>query len=1006
MNPSVALLATVLQQAVSAQTPPHTPGADTTNYWQQRVRYAIAATLDERNSRIRAQGTMWYVNNSPDTLREMYFHQYLNAFRPGSKWSAVDEREGRDRFQHLEEPDFGYERFTSQPRIDGVSVLPTYPGAPDSTVVRLRLPKPLQPRDSVLVAFDWEARPSTLPRRQARAGRHWDLPHWYPKIAVYDRNGWQYNALQPAGEFYGEFGTYDVTLIVSADQIIAATGVPVSGDPGWQHALRSGVVRTASNAYGELASAPNVAVPSGHKAVRFHARDVHHFAWSVSPDYRYEGGIYARRLPAPETRLPAWDTVSVHVLYRPGDDTTWGGQRALRRTVAALQWLEALFGPYPHPQLTAHHRLDGGGGETPMLMMNGSPSQGLILHEGGHMYAYGALANNEWRAAWMDEGLTSYQTAWAQLLTPLERQRAGIVDQPIRRYGYWSNARKMVLPRFEIVTLNQTNLDLRSRAQPLETIAHEFRDFETYTDMVYDRAEVTFSQLRDALGDSLFVEFLHDYYDRWALKHVDEAAMRGAAERVSGRDLGWFFDQHLRRTGIMDYQLRRARAQRDSGGWVTDALVVRRGEYRHPMPVGVRTRSGWTFGRMATLPYDRETVRIATAEEPLEVRLDPHHTTWDWDRRNDSRRAHVLFGVDWPLLIQSDRENALSLWRPMFTHSRPGGAYFGVRQRHSYLGWVDETETGFFYATGEGLTAKSRAQFWIDWRDPYVRWLRRPAVGWSAGIASLDDVLRVYLSRRREIDGLRNARSVDVGATYSITQGSALLPEAWLGNSSAWSADVSTRARFRWGPVDGSHAFGEVRLLGGQCKGCTYGKGEASVGAVAGQATATRAALRLFVGGTTGDVPGQRALHLTVEDALTTFGNHWWRPQGGTLKENPSWLPLGGGALRGYDWRLTARHLGAINVELSRHLLRMQRDIAAFDLSLVSFGDGAVISRLGAPADVGVGVKLRGRLYDAAMTLRLDFPVYTSRPELALNGGLTGSALAPRLVITTTDIWP
>src|SRR5687768_2536598 len=191
MNPSVALLATVLQQAVSAQNP--TRNADTVGYWQQRVRYAIAATLDERNSRIRAQGTLWYVNNSPDILRELYFHQYLNAFRPGSKWSTVDEREGRDRFQHLEEPDFGYERFIAPPRIDGVSVAPEYPGAPDSTVVRLRLPQPLQPRDSVLVTFGWEARPSTVPRRQARAGRHWDLPHWYPKIAVYDRNGWQYN---------------------------------------------------------------------------------------------------------------------------------------------------------------------------------------------------------------------------------------------------------------------------------------------------------------------------------------------------------------------------------------------------------------------------------------------------------------------------------------------------------------------------------------------------------------------------------------------------------------------------------------------------------------------------------------------------------------------------------------------------------------------------------------------------------------------------------------------
>src|SRR5947207_12137198 len=220
----------------------------------------------------------------------MYVHQYLNAFRPGSKWSEVDEREGRVRFQHLKEPDYGYERFTAPVRVNGLVVAVEYPDAPDSTVARFALPAPVAPRDSVVAAFAWDARPSTTPRRQGRRGRHWDLAQWYPKVAVYDRGGWQPNTLRPAGEFYGEFGTYDVTLIVASDQVIGATGVPVSGDPGWGAAIRNGVVRSASQAYSGT-PASSVVVPDGYKAVRFVAHDVHHFAWSASPDYRYEGGI-------------------------------------------------------------------------------------------------------------------------------------------------------------------------------------------------------------------------------------------------------------------------------------------------------------------------------------------------------------------------------------------------------------------------------------------------------------------------------------------------------------------------------------------------------------------------------------------------------------------------------------------------------------------------------------------------------------------------------------------
>src|ERR687893_1110064 len=107
------------------------PSGDTVGYWQQRVSYRIVATLDEGGQRLRARGELTYVNNSPDTLREMYVHPYLNAFRPASAWSRADAREGRVRFQNLRDPDYGYERFTAPPTVNGTLVRVEYPGAPD-----------------------------------------------------------------------------------------------------------------------------------------------------------------------------------------------------------------------------------------------------------------------------------------------------------------------------------------------------------------------------------------------------------------------------------------------------------------------------------------------------------------------------------------------------------------------------------------------------------------------------------------------------------------------------------------------------------------------------------------------------------------------------------------------------------------------------------------------------------------------------------------------------------
>ena len=276
----------LLQQSpVRAETTP--ASGDTIGYWQQQVHYSVVATLEEEQTRLHARGTLVYVNNSPDTLREMFFHQYLNAFRPGSKWSAADDRAHVERFQHLREPNYGYERFTVPPVVNGTPVAVDYPGAPDSTVVHVRLPTTLAPHDSLRVTFEWDARPSTVLRRQGRRDRTWDFAQWYPKVAVYNRLGWQPNPLIPAGELYGEFGSYDVTMIVRDDQVLASTGVPVSGDPGWERVSRTGAPYLGNNAYADIPAIPAVHVPEGYRAVRFLAKNVHHFAWSASPDYRY-----------------------------------------------------------------------------------------------------------------------------------------------------------------------------------------------------------------------------------------------------------------------------------------------------------------------------------------------------------------------------------------------------------------------------------------------------------------------------------------------------------------------------------------------------------------------------------------------------------------------------------------------------------------------------------------------------------------------------------------------
>ncbi|MGH7592097.1 MAG: hypothetical protein ACREL2_11740, partial [Gemmatimonadales bacterium] len=127
------------------------PDTATSLPWQQHVAYDITARLDEPRGVLGGTETVVYENHSPDTLTTISFHLYLNAFRPGSRWSDADSTEGRRRFNELKDPDFGFNH-VSGVTVDGRSVAPLYPFAPDSTIVRYVLPRPLPPGEHLTVA--------------------------------------------------------------------------------------------------------------------------------------------------------------------------------------------------------------------------------------------------------------------------------------------------------------------------------------------------------------------------------------------------------------------------------------------------------------------------------------------------------------------------------------------------------------------------------------------------------------------------------------------------------------------------------------------------------------------------------------------------------------------------------------------------------------------------------------------------------------------------------------
>jgi len=986
----LALLA--LQQTPAESRSPASP------YWQQEVAYAITARLDEPSGTLSGGERIAYRNRSPDTLTTFALHLYLNAFRPASRWADADSMEGKRRFNDLHDPDFAFNHVRDV-RIMGQAVEATYPFAPDSTVVRFALPRPLAPGDSMAVEMQWDARPSTVPRRQGREGRRFDFAQWFPKVVVYDRYGWEEHPLYPGGEFYGEFARFTVDLDVPEDQVVGATGVAVCGDPGWERVnqLPDRPVEYQRDYYG--ADTPSSdgcqGAEPGRKRIRWYAEQVHHFAMSLNPAYRYEGGHFGQ--------------VAVHVLYQPGDEKTWGGGTAVERTETALAWLDRLYGPFGWPQITNVHRIEGGGTEFPMMVHDGSADQGLIVHEVGHNYTMGLLANNEWREGWLDEGFTSFQTSW-----------------------FWEIQGRESYPTTESEVLQ---FDLDGYSEPASLVSEDYRDFTSYQIAIYTRGELFFHQLRAIVGDATMHRILRTFYQRWKYHHVDEAAFRTVAEEVSQRDLSTFFAQWLHGTELFDYAVGRVRVRKEGDGYLTRVEVIRRANGRFPQDVAVvavgDTAVARTEGRA-----EREWVEIPTRTKPRSVLLDPLVRSHDWNMLNNRKpigfslerllvpypATDVYFHRYFSTRVRRDRMT-MGL-QPVAWYNDAGGLTLGFRSRTDYLGRFEQNAALVTYGTGIGVADDApEVDAWLRTRNPVM--LRAPNLsetldlfrveGRYGGAIDLERSRRAHLafgpvwSQGLSLQWVHpdDFRYLDRG--YYDDVGTVELAVASGISTQAGPWQLAARTRFGYGLAynrDGLDAirgdldqFYERLTLEGTARRSLGGPW--SLGA------------RVYLGFTGGDdLPAkQRQIYLQGADPLERLMNPFLRSRGSLLEgEDMNYQLPGGGGVRGIDPRVSTRGLAALNAELERTIITRPTARLFSRVALAAFTDLAqglerdrdavLTGRIRFIGDAGIGLRAEHRIGDTRFVTRFDLPLWVNRPELAQDRSPGDDELAFRWVFS------
>ncbi|HUR10261.1 MAG TPA: M1 family metallopeptidase [Flavitalea sp.] len=530
--------------------------------WQQRVKYTMQVDVDANTNRIKGKQLLEYTNNSPDTLKRVFYHLYWNAFQPNSMMDTRSRELGkirvgrgqdwdgrvRDRIEKLKEEEIGYQKIFSI-KMNGVA----QQFVVHETILEVQLTRPILPRSKVTFDMDYE---SQIPIQIRRAGRdaangvRYSMSQWYPKMVEYDYAGW-HPTPYVAREFYGVWGDFDVKISIDRSYILGGTGY---------------LQNPSEIGYGYEAAGTKVTRPPGNKLTwHFIAPNVHDFMWAADPDYRHitrsvSGGrvihvLYNRDLTQLTQQYQNLRD-SIRVRYKDVNafaestiDNQWN--EVADAAVAVLPFIEKQFGPYPYKQYSFIHGGDGGM-EYPMGTLLAGPSLGTVFHEWMHTWYQMLLGTNESLYAWMDEGFTEWAT---------DKVEAYYRDNVVRKRIAADVARVRILDSVaKIPPVNHRAnyegyfaLVKSGLEEPLTTHADHFNTNAAYGAAAYSKGCVFLAQLGYITGEQTRDKIMLEYYRQWRYKHPNVDDFIRIAEKVSDMELDWYKEYFVNGTKTIDY---------------------------------------------------------------------------------------------------------------------------------------------------------------------------------------------------------------------------------------------------------------------------------------------------------------------------------------------------------------------------------------------------------------------------------------------------------------------
>lgn len=586
------------------------PGA---KYWQNKADYNLTATLNEQTSEITGSEILTYTNNSPDKLGFLWMHLDQNLFKKDSRANAIIPIKGSRNGARGQDFDGGH-------KIKSVALLTVINGKTvekelkytiSDTRMQVILPESVKANGGSVklkINFSFTSPIFGSDRMgilDTKNGKIFAVAQWYPRMCVYDDSrGWDTHPYLGAGEFYLEYGDFEVAITAPSNHIVVCSGELTNPKEvytaeqlkRWDAAKQSDktVIIRSEEEVTNPSSRPTGKATLTWKFRMTNSRDV---SWASSAAFIVD----AARINLPSGKKSL--AIGAYPAESNGEKA-WG--RATEYTKGCIENYSKRWFEYPYPA-AVNVAANVGGMEYPGIVFCSSKAKGDDLwdvtdHEFGHCWFPMIVGSNERLFAWMDEGFNTF-------INGLSSEDFNNGEYKHRKHNMHEEAQAFTDPSVEPVMSPADNL----KEAHLGILA-------------YEKPGEGLNMLRnEILGKERFDFAFRTYLERWAFKHPTPEDFFRTMENAAGEDLNWFWRSWFVNNWKLDQGITKVKYIKNDAK--KGAIITIENLEKMPMPVTMefKTKSGavsriklpveiwqrnntWTFKHFSTEELDSITI--------------------------------------------------------------------------------------------------------------------------------------------------------------------------------------------------------------------------------------------------------------------------------------------------------------------------------------------------------------------------------------------------------------